>query len=473
MRAFNEIARRWQLGDPLRAFSPTAKQATFIEAVLSRSYQECYFIAANRAGKTRVGAYLGARIARHGFPWAPDRPTSGWVVALDFPMSRESVQPLYFNNGFGREASFIPDYEIRRFDRQAQVLFLNNGSQIFFKSCEAGQSKFQGAGKDWVAKDEVIPKAIDDEIAIRVRAGAPLIQWSTCTLLPPEGKSGDVHWLYQTVVKPWKLGETKRHITNASIYDNPHLLRGEIERLEDRYPAGSLSRRIRLDGELLPGIGGSVVYPAFNHAIHTGELSIDDNYPVLWSWDFNVAPMVSLLCQLRGKKLFVIKEFFMDEGSIPEMCDLFRDTVQSAFPIRLYGDASGRALSHHSRASSYQLILNELGSRGYVVRVQVPEQNPPVVTRINTVNAALLSHQGRSSVIIDKGCTELIADLESVIYDRHNGIKKVALASDPYRLRTHLSDALGYLICRELPLQDYRHPAEAPLRIKQPAYQRH
>ncbi len=473
MRGFSalvdELARRASLGDPLRSFMPTFKQSKFIEAVKSRKYSECHFLAANRSGKTAVGCYVGASFARQvrGFT---DKPTSGWVVSLDFPMSRDTVQPYYFDNGFGVGIEpFIPDYEIRKWDRQAQVLFLKNGSQVGFKSCDSGASKFQAAGKDWVHKDEARPKNIDDEISIRVKAGSPLIQWSTCTLLPPEGKSADVHWIYQEVVKPWKLGEKKWHITNASIYDNPHIRKEEIEALEAKYPLGSMSRRIRLDGELLPGISGTLVYAAFSHSRHTTQgLELDPHYPVLLAWDFNVSPMCSLICQWKNGRLFFIRELWMEEGSISEMCDLFRSGVSTLYPVWLYGDATGKARSAHTRQTSYQIIVNELASRGYIVKMHVPESNPAVTDRINSVNVAMSSHEGESKVVADASCKELITDFESVVYDKNNGIKKVSEHSDPYRWRTHTSDAAGYVVHRLMPVKAWK--SGQATKIKQVVY---
>ncbi len=452
-----EIVRRARLGDPLKSFTPTFKQSKFIGAVLERKHSEYYFLAANRAGKTAVGSYIGACFARQ-VPGFADGPTEGWVVSLDFPMSRDTIQPMYFDNGFGVGAKpFIPDYEIKKWDRQAQILMLKNGSQIAFKSCDSGAAKFQAAGKHWVHNDEVAPKNVDDEIAIRVQAGAKLIRWCTATLLPPEGISGSAHWLYQEVVKPWKSGDKSRHVTNASIYDNPHLLPEEIARLELRYPEGSMTRRIRLGGELLPGISGSLVYSAFNHGTHVATgLEISDNYPILWTWDFNVSPMTSLLCQKRNGKLYVIRELWSEESSIPEMCALFMESIKPSHPVWIYGDATGRARSAHTRQTSYQIILNELTARGYVVKMHVPESNPSEVDRINAMNVALSSHEGKSSVVVDSSCVELIADMEGVIYDKNNKIKKVSLPSDPYHWRTHVSDALGYLVHKEYPIEIVR-----------------
>lgn len=469
--ALAELNRRSKLGDPLKDFKPTLKQSEFIQAVISGQYDECYLMAANRFGKTLVGAYLGSAIARC-VKWTGfSHPTAGWVVSLDFNLSQQSTQPYYFDNGYGVGIRpFIPDHEIEKFDRQAQTLFLKIGSLIAFKSCDSGPLKFQAAGKHWIHKDEAPPKIIDDEMAIRITAGARLLQFTTCTLLPPEGRAGSVHWLYNDVVKPWKAGYRKRWITNGSIYDNPHLLPEEITRLEARYPEGSTIRRIRLGGELLPGIAGTLVYKMLR-GIHVRECELDPDYPVIWSWDFNICPLVSLVLQKREGKLWCLYELWMDEGSIPEMCAMFRAIVSTSYRVRLEGDATaGR--SPQTRQTSYQIIMSEMVSHGYQITMNVPAANPAVTDRINHVNIALANHEEKATMFISPRCERLLTDLESVIYDSNNTIKKVNNPTDPYSKLTHLSDAAGYAVCQELPITDVRPVNYNPFTIREASYRR-
>ena len=65
--------------------------------------------------------------------------------------------------------------------------------------------------------------------------------------------------------------------------------------------------------------------------------------------------------------------------------------------------------------------------------------------RINLVNAQLRSSSGIIGLTIDERCKELIRDLEEVSYKTDSG----QIDKDRDRMRTHLSDALGYLIVQE------------------------
>ena len=113
----DELLRR-KSGDPLTLFELFHPQREFVDDILAQKYKECYYIGANRSGKSDAGAYAGAWLARFGYRGTKyegdvkfvqgkgsgiavrDFATSGWVSALDFPISRDMIQPKYFDNGF-------------------------------------------------------------------------------------------------------------------------------------------------------------------------------------------------------------------------------------------------------------------------------------------------------------------------------------------------------------------------------------
>jgi hypothetical protein len=61
------------------------------------------------------------------------------------------------------------------------------------------------------------------------------------------------------------------------------------------------------------------------------------------------------------------------------------------------------------------------------------------------VNAHLRNAQGERRLVVDRECRELIKDLEQVGYKPGSG--QIDKESDSER--THLSDALGYLLWQE------------------------
>lgn len=478
-----EEMKRREESDPLLKFTPYPKQQKFIDAVLNPEVLgECWFLAANRSGKSDAGAVAGAKLARFGNPqakWAKgqgssisvkDRATSGWIVSLDFPSSRDIIQPKYFDNGFmppgATHEPFIPPREIADWRKDDQILKLKNGSIIGFKSCDSGRQKFQGAEKDYVHFDEEPPKNIYEEVVIRV-GGRRLRVFGTCTLLPPEGQIGGVTWVYSEKVRPWQQGQFKRgevQIFTASIYDNPHIPPEEIARLESIYPEGSIQRRIRLNGELIALTGGARVYGNFDARLHVRpQPEIVLRRPLAWIWDFNVEPMVSFIGQRDGDLFRVYKELFLEEGNIPEMCRWFRERHPfHRAPVYVYGDASGKERNSQSKKSNYHVILNEMRDYPAPLTLRVPETNPPISDRVNAFNRALVDETGQINIEMDPECEELILDMEQVKADKKGSIKKTTNRKDPYFWRTHASDAVGYWITFEQPIKPYE--AARPVR---------
>ena len=481
--------------DPLLNFKTNpGGQTDFVRAMLGGKLREGWFIAANRSGKSDAGACVGSHKARFGNPEArfigasgsavsvKDTSTSGWVVSLDFPTSRDVVQPKYFNNGFlppgATHEPFIPPHEYEEKDWRVsdQILRLKNGSIIGFKSADSGRLKFQGAEKDWIHFDEESPKSIYDECVIRV-GSRPLTIFGTCTLLPPEGQVGGITWIFNEKVRPWQQGlAVGMEIFNASIYDNPHIPVSEIEALENIYAEGSAQRRIRLNGELIPGLSGSRVYASFQSGLNVRDVGpIQMRRPLAWIWDFNVEPMVTLLGQRQGRLFRLFRELILEEGNIAEMCDTFRSVhPKHLAEVWIFGDATGKERSHQTRRSSYQLIMNNMLGYNVPIKLKVPEANPSVVDRINAVNGNCLGPDGEVLLEISSRCEETIQDMEQVLTDGRGGIKKTFNRKDLYYRRTHTSDALGYWIAFEAPItpRTLAQGAGQSVKVPTPSYGR-
>ena len=81
----------------------------------------------------------------------------------------------------------------------------------------------------------------------------------------------------------------------------------------------------------------------------------------------------------------------------------------------------------------------------YDASLAVPKSNPAVRERVQLVNAKLKSAAGDVRMRIAPRCKELIKDLEQVTYKPESTV----IDKEKDTKRTHLSDALGYLIWQE------------------------
>ena len=77
--------------------------------------------------------------------------------------------------------------------------------------------------------------------------------------------------------------------------------------------------------------------------------------------------------------------------------------------------------------------------------MKVPRANPRVQDRVSLMNSLLKSAAGEARLYVDPSCAELIADFEQVQYREGTS----TIDKDADGRRTHLSDALGYLVWQE------------------------
>ncbi len=96
---------------------------------------------------------------------------------------------------------------------------------------------------------------------------------------------------------------------------------------------------------------------------------------------------------------------------------------------------------------AYRISYREPQSRTLAGNSQykVPRANPSVRDRITLTNAKLRTAAGDIQLHLDRKCAELIKDFEQVCYKADSAVPD----KDKDRRRTHVSDALGYLLWQE------------------------
>jgi hypothetical protein len=193
-------------------------------------------------------------------------------------------------------------------------------------------------------------------------------------------------------------------------------------------------------------IQAGAVYTAFDRQRNVVDVNLDRYLPLFWTLDFNVDPMCSLVVQRDGDEIRVLDEIVLRRASTLNACEEF----QSRFPnhqagLVVYGDATGGRLQT-AGTNDYKIVSDFLRREGYErVHLKIPPANPMVRDRVQLVNSQLLSASGESHLIISPRCRELIKDFEEVTYIPDS----VVIDKDKDPRRTHLSDALGYLVWQE------------------------
>jgi hypothetical protein len=121
--------------------------------------------------------------------------------------------------------------------------------------------------------------------------------------------------------------------------------------------------------------------------------------------------------------------------------------------LHIYGDATGSSRKTSASRTDWQIVDNFFNHQFCKISRKVSSSNPPVKDRVNCVNAMLCNQAGQRRLQIDPRCKQLIQDLERVHWrsDVNGNTLTEFDKSDP--ARSHVSDALGYMIAREFGMQ--------------------
>jgi hypothetical protein len=365
----------------------------------------------------------------------PGRP--GLIGAPTYPMLRDTTQQALFDI---LNSNQIP-YE---FAKAENILVMREtGSRIMFRPLDEFE-RLRGTNLAWFGLDELTytPEAAWLRLEGRLRdpKATRLCGFAVWT---PKGYD----WVYQRFISEPKPGY---EAILAKPYENRFLLEQVpdfYDRLKSSYDEKFYQQEVL--GQYLHMRGG-LVYHTFDRTIHVGEIEVDRNLPLLWALDFNVDPMSSVVAQIKGGGIRALDEIVLRHATTEEACVRFHETFGThAAGIVVSGDASGNN-AQTTGSSDYEIIREFFRVNGRVpIEFRVPKANPHVRERVNLMNAKLKSAAGEIQMLVHRRCKELIKDFEQVSYkEDSNQVDK-----EKDRNRTHLSDALGYLVWQECRVQ--------------------
>ncbi len=203
-------------------------------------------------------------------------------------------------------------------------------------------------------------------------------------------------------------------------------------------------------------LSAGIVYYAFEQAGNVQSLRYNPRLPLSWSLDFNINPMCSVIGQQDGGQVFILEELVLPDSNTWAACDEFLARTSqfiTGYPlnVKIYGDVTGDARKTSASRTDWQIVREFFGRYRdrYQATFRVPSHNPPVKDRVNCVNAMLRNQAGARRLFMDPGCKELIKDFERVRWkaDPNGNVLADIDKADP--MRSHVSDALGYLIAEE------------------------
>ena len=357
----------------------------------------------------------------------------GLMGAPTYQMLRDATQKALIETLEECEVKYVLNKS------ENSVTLRSTDSKILFRSMDEYE-RLRGTNLSWFGLDELTYTQEEAWLRLEGRLRDPLAnQLRGFAVWTPKG----FDWVYRKFIQD----ETGSYeVIRAQPFENTHLLNAVpdfYERLRSSYDEHFYEQEAL--GSYLSMTGG-LVYKSFARAVHVKPLKIDRSAQLLWALDFNVDPMSSVVVQLVGDVANVVDEIVVSRASTQMACEeFFRRHMPHGKGVRIYGDASGNN-QHTTGCTDYQTILNFFRARASSLPDQrVPRSNPPVRDRISLVNARLKNADGEVRMMVDPKCRELIKDFEELAFQEGTMIPDKTKDSK----RSHLSDALGYLLWQE------------------------
>ena len=213
---------------------------------------------------------------------------------------------------------------------------------------------------------------------------------------------------------------------------------------------------------------GRAYYP-YRENIHCGRIEYDPKQPIIFCFDFNVAPGVAVVIQekqvydLQSRQPIVgdsvsgiIGEVYIPRNSnTPLVCNkLITDWGNHQGDVYVYGDATGGAgKTSATQGSDWDLVKQILYKHFGRDRVffRVPLSNPGERDRVNSVNSRLKTLSGKVRLMVDPSkAPNTVKDFEGV-QCVEGGSGEIDKKKDA--ALTHLTDAIGYYIHKEFPVR--------------------
>jgi hypothetical protein len=359
---------------------------------------------------------------------------TGLIGAPTFPMLRDATQPMLMDILRRTKIPYV-------WNRAENVLVMGDSrSRILFRAVEEFE-RLRGSNLAWFGVDELTYTSEDAWLRLEGRLRDPkATQLCGFGVWTPRG----FDWVYERFIANRVEGyET----VIAGTFENRFLLDRTpdyYERLKSSYDPRFYEQEVL--GSYLSMSAGRVYY-GFERTGNVGAVEVNEALPLMWALDFNVDPMCSVIAQVDRGRVNVVDEIVLGRASTKDACEEFARRVPAhRSGLIVHADATGSRLQ--TSGTTDVAILREFLKTGEYgnVAFRIPKANPVVRERVLLVNAKLESAAGERMLMVDGKCRELIKDFEQVTYKEGS---TQAIEKDRDSKRTHLSDAVGYLIWQE------------------------
>lgn len=401
-----------------RSFLP--KQKEVLDATKHKKY--ILYSGAFGAGKTILLAHVVIRecIAN---------PRSLWFVGSQtVPMLRDTVVRTFLEEidlyqveinktraSLPKEDQYILDFRIEKQWRPSIMEFrFFNDSTVLFRSCDE-PSKFKSLNLDGFAIDE--PVDIDEDVFLMLQGRLRGNHTKNRLGVMAGNPAGKTNWVYQTFFER-KMNEY--YVVHTTTYDNSFLPLDYITSCEMNYDADYARRYLRGEWGSFEG----QVYKDFSIDKHVGDYADKEyNYYIGGYDDGYRNPACFLTIGIDGdRNMYVVDEYYEKGRTSSEIAEDVHELDKKFNYHKIYADPSA-------------LNWIEVAKQK---KIRVEDGNNEIDTGI----AKLKMFFKNDIIHIDRGCKNLVKELESYRYEKDRFSQN--LTEKPIKKDDHACDALRY-----------------------------
>ncbi len=391
----------------------------------------------NRTGKTECGAVETIWISLGIHPFKSNKQkTEGWVVSLSNRVQKEVAQAKILHYLPKSSIVDIVMTEGKKSNPNDGIIqciivknIFGNLSRIWFKSCEEGREKFQGASLDFVWFDEEPPEDIYNECKMRIIDKCGEIFG---TMTPLKGLTFIYNQIYLN-----KFEDNEVFYIFMSWNDNPYLNKSEIERLSNSLSSDEI--KSRKFGEF-SSIDNGLIYNEFdinNNVIEPFDIPDD------WQDNISIDPGFNnpLACHWYAKdydgNIYVIAEHFAENKTIEYHSNKIKEISKS---LNWKTNKNGMieslidAAANQRTLASIKSVSELFYENGILVN---PKVNKDVLSGISKVKTYLKNINGNTKLYIFSNCVNLIREFKTYRWSGTN---------QPVKKDDHCLDELRYYI---------------------------
>jgi hypothetical protein len=418
------------MGERVKTIQVLSHQNEFLR---NTSTRELALVGGFGAGKTR-GLVLKAICMAQlnpGFSGLIIEPTESLINAVLIPTFEEILEDMRIPFNYRNSAA----------DRKLTINIPGQPPTDIYLRSGTNPRRIIGFNCAWAGIDELDTLDTDKAREVynaavsRVRTGNVNQIFSVST---PEGYKFLYEHFVTDLEKDSELSK-KRKLIKASTFNNPFLPDDYAKSILERYPAKQAGAY--LNGDFVNFTSGTV-YDTFDRIKHHTDRTLSTFHPNITlhiGLDFNVNNMAACVAVIDEKGMPHFVDEIVGEKNTEAMILKIREKYGFNRVINIYPDSSGRNNTANANVSSIAL----LEQAGFTVKAKA--KNPPILDRVNSVNAKLMTASGEIGLKINTSkCPQLVRGLEQQgwvdgLPDKSSGVD-------------HVLDAFGYFLYFNYPL---------------------